>query len=55
MYMPREIERQYVVDTEHPEYIALISTLKGKRYIQSRIQKIENGKLRIRIIEDLLT
>ncbi len=53
--MPREIERQYVVNTEHPEWINLKPKLPAKRYIQATIHRGEGNKLRVRLIEDFTT
>ena len=35
--MAKEIERQYVVNTDHPEWEKLKATLPKKRYVQSTI------------------
>ena len=53
--MAKEIERQYVVNTEHPEWIKLKPTLTKKRYIQSTIHRGDGNKLRVRLIEDMKT
>ena len=53
--MAREIERQYVVNTEHPDWKKLKSGLPAKRYIQATIHRGEGNKLRVRLIEDIAT
>jgi CYTH domain-containing protein len=53
--MAQEIERQFVINTEHPEWPILQSTLPKKRYIQSTIHRGEGNKLRVRLIEDIAT
>ena len=55
LYMAKEIERQYVINTEHPEWIKLKVTLPKKRYIQSTIHRGDGNKLRVRLIEDTQT
>lgn len=53
--MAREIERQYVVNTEHPEWINLKKSLPATRYIQATIHRGEGNKLRVRLIEEIAT
>lgn len=53
--MATEIERQFVVNTEHPEWQRIRSTLPARRYIQATIHRGEDNKLRVRLIEDLVT
>jgi adenylate cyclase len=53
--MAKEIERQYIIDTEHPEWEAMKATLPRKHYIQSTIHRGEGNKLRVRLIEDMQT
>lgn len=51
--MAKEIERQYVVNTDHPEWEKMKATLPKKRYVQSTIHRGEWNKLRVRLIEDM--
>lgn len=53
--MPKniEIERKFVVNPYHPEWIKIRDSQKGKRLVQSTIHKEDGYKLRIRMIEDL--
>lgn len=53
--MAKEIERQYVVNTEHPEWIKIKADLPEKRYVQSTIHRGDDNKLRVRLIEDMKT
>lgn len=53
--MPREIERQYVVNTENPDWEKLKSTLPSKKIVQATIHRGEGNKLRVRLIEDMKT
>jgi adenylate cyclase len=53
--MAKEIERQFVVNTEHPLWNEIFPTLHGKRYSQSVLHKSDDYKLRARLIEDLET
>ena len=53
--MAIEIERQYVVNTDHVEWQKIQSTLPSKRYIQATIHRGDDNKLRVRLIEDLVT
>ncbi len=53
--MAKEIERQFVVNTDHPEWQNLRATLPKKRYIQSTIHRGDGNKLRVRLIEDIST
>jgi CYTH domain-containing protein len=55
--MPRniEIERKFVVNPYHPEWIKIRDSQKWKKLIQSTIHKEDGYKLRIRMIEDLHT
>lgn len=53
--MAREIERQFVVNELHPDWLALKSTLPKKRLIQTTIHKGEWNKLRVRVTEDMQT
>ena len=53
--MAKEIERQYVINTHHPEWEKLKASLPKKRYVQSTIHQWEWNKLRVRLIEDLQT
>lgn len=53
--MAIEIERQYVVNTEHPEWIALRPTLQSIHITQSTIHRGEGNKLRVRLIEESTT
>ncbi len=50
-----EIERKFVVNSAHPEWIALRDSIQGQRLIQSTIHKESGYKLRIRMIEDIAT
>jgi|JI10StandDraft_1071094.scaffolds.fasta_scaffold807802_1 CYTH domain-containing protein len=53
--MPKniEIERKFVVNPYHPEWIKIRDWQKWKRLVQSTIHKEDGYKLRIRMIEDL--
>ena len=53
--MATEIERQYVVDTSHPDWEQLKAGLPAKKYVQSTIHQGDGNKLRVRLIEDLKT
>ena len=53
--MPKEIERQYVINTDHPEWERLRTILPKRRYIQSTIHRGDGNKLRVRLIEDMQT
>ena len=53
--MPQEIERQFVIDDEHPEWIKIRDTLPKKRIIQTTIHRGDGNKLRVRLSEDLTT
>ena len=53
--MPKEIERQYVINTEHPEWMELRSVLPAKKYVQSTIHRGDGNKLRVRLIEEIKT
>lgn len=53
--MPREIERQYVVNTAHPDWLTLRETLTSKKIVQATIHRGEGNKLRVRLIEDMKT
>ncbi len=48
-----EIERKFVVNPIHPEWIKIKNSTKWKRLIQATIHKEEWYKLRVRMIEDL--
>ncbi len=53
--MATEIERQYVVDTSHPDWETLKAGLPAKKYVQSTIHQGDGNKLRVRLIEDMKT
>lgn len=53
--MPREIERQYIVNTTHPDWEVLRSTLPAKKIVQATIHRGDGNKLRVRLIEDMKT
>lgn len=53
--MALEIERQYVVNTEHPDWIMLQPTLPKKKIVQATIHRGDGNKLRVRLIEDMQT
>lgn len=53
--MAIEIERQYVVDTAHPEWIKLQPTLPKRKIVQATIHQGDGNKLRVRLIEDMQT
>lgn len=53
--MAKEIERQFVVNTEHPDWIKMRDSLPALRYVQSTIHRGEDNKLRVRMIENLRT
>jgi adenylate cyclase len=53
--MAQEIERQFVLNTEHPDWEKLRDSLPAKKYVQATIHRGEGNKLRVRLIEDLST
>ncbi len=53
--MAKEIERQFVVNTKHPEWIKLSKSLPVKRYIQAVLHNQKGSKFRVRLIEDIKT
>ena len=53
--MPREIERQYIVNTDHPDWEKLRDSLPSKKIVQATIHRGEKNKLRVRLIEDMKT
>lgn len=53
--MAREIERQFVVNTEHPDWIKILPTLPRTLIIQATIHRWEGNKLRVRLFEDMET
>lgn len=53
--MATEIERQYVVNTEHPEWKKIRTELPSKKYVQATIHRGEGNKLRVRLVEDTET
>jgi adenylate cyclase len=50
--MPKEIERQFVVNTNHPDWEKLRSSLPKVYITQSTIHRGEDNKLRVRLIDD---
>jgi adenylate cyclase len=53
--MAQEIERQFVVNDDHPEWKKIRDTLPKKRIIQTTIHRGDGNKLRVRLSEDLKT
>lgn len=53
--MPQEIERQYVVNTEHIDWETVKAGLPVKKYVQATIHRGDGNKLRVRLIEDPVT
>ena len=53
--MPKEIERQFVVNDTHPEWLRIKDSLPKKRLAQATIHRGDGNKLRVRVIEDLQT
>ena len=53
--MAKEMERQYVVNTSHPEWEKLKAILPAKNYIQATIHRWDGNKLRVRLVEDVAT
>lgn len=53
--MAKEIERQFVVNTEHPDWIKIKPTLKKIHITQSTIHRGEGNKLRVRLFDDVET
>ena len=53
--MAQEIERQYVVNTQHPDWETVKAGLPVKKYIQATIHRGDGNKLRVRLIEDPVT
>jgi len=51
----KEIERQYVVNTEHPDWEKVKEVSKKILIIQSTIHRGQGNKLRVRLFEDLAT
>jgi CYTH domain-containing protein len=51
--MATEIERQYIVNTAHPDWEQLKNSLPAKLITQATIHRGEDNKLRVRLIEDL--
>ena len=54
-FMAKEMERQFVVNTEHPDWERLKSSLPAKKYVQATIHRGQGNKLRVRLIEDIST
>ena len=50
--MAKEIERQFVVNTEHPEWNKLKKNLSSCQIVQATIHRGEWNKLRVRLVED---
>jgi adenylate cyclase len=50
-----EIERKFVVNTNHPEWQKICGRFAWQRLIQSTIHKESGYKLRVRMIEDITT
>lgn len=50
--MAIEIERQFIVNTEHPEWIQIRETLPSQQIVQSTIHRGDGNKLRVRLITD---
>lgn len=53
--MSLEIERQFVVNTDHPDWKKIISGKPSFEIIQSTIHRGEWNKLRVRLITDIKT
>ena len=53
--MALEIERQFVVNTDHPDWKKIISLKPSFEIIQSTIHRGEDNKLRVRLITDIKT
>lgn len=53
--MAKEIERQFVVNDDHPLWIEIRDALPKKRLVQTTIHRWEWNKLRVRLVEDLQT
>lgn len=53
--MAQEMERQFVVNTAHPDWEKLKASLPAKKYIQATIHRGDWNKLRVRLIEDIAT
>lgn len=53
--MAKEIERQYVVNTEHPEWQKAKESSRKILIIQATIHRGEGNKLRVRLFEDMQT
>lgn len=53
--MAKEIERQFVVNTEHPDWKKIKSSLPAIKIVQATIHRGEGNKLRVRLIEDMKT
>ena len=50
--MAKEIERQFVVNTEHPDWVKIKDSLPVTKIIQATIHRGEGNKLRVRLFED---
>lgn len=53
--MALEIERQFVVNTEHPDWNNILKMWPTYEIVQSTIHRGEGNKLRVRLIENLRT
>lgn len=50
----QEIERQFVVNTNHPDW-EKIKNLPAEKIVQTTIHRGEGNKLRVRLVENLQT
>lgn len=53
--MAQEIERQFVVNTEHPDWQKIASISPNYEIVQSTIHRGDWNKLRVRLIENMKT
>lgn len=53
--MAQEIERQFVVNTDHEDWKTIRDNLPAEKIVQTTIHRGEGNKLRVRLIENLQT
>lgn len=54
-FMAQEIERQFVVNTEHEDWLTIRDNLPAEKIVQATIHRGDGNKLRVRLIENLQT
>jgi CYTH domain-containing protein len=50
--MPKEIERQFIINTEHSDWKKLRESLPKVYITQSTIHRGDGNKLRVRLVDD---